>query len=114
MKNSFSLLELIIVILISSIVIISSLFFLKESYFTNKDIQETEISKIDLLSTKIFLSKNIEDLDANLKFENSVLYYKENILLENVNEFIIIKNDLYYEINITLKNKIKQLWKIKI
>jgi hypothetical protein len=113
MKNSFSLLELIIVILISSIVIINSLFFLKESYFINKDLQNTEILKIDLLSTKIFLNTHVKKLEDSITLKNKTLFFKENILLEEVTFFSIEKKTNYFQINITLNEKVKQLWKIK-
>ncbi len=57
MKNSFSLLEVILTLIISSIVIIYSTLFTKELFFENSVNQELEIQKIDILSTKIFFEK---------------------------------------------------------
>ena len=57
MKNSFSLLEVILTLIISSIVIIYSTFFTKELFFENKINQQLEIQKIDELSTKKFFVK---------------------------------------------------------
>ena len=51
MKNSFSLLEIILTLIISSIVIIYSTLFTKELFFENRINQQMEIQKIDLLST---------------------------------------------------------------
>ena len=113
MKNSFSLLELIIVIIISSIVIINSLFFLKESYFINKDLQNTEIIKIDLLSTKIFLSKHSTEIKDYVILKDLTLFYKDNILLENVSSFSIEEKTNYFQISISINDKVKQLWKIQ-
>ncbi|MBU3016039.1 hypothetical protein KO488_14880 [Poseidonibacter lekithochrous] len=114
MKNSFTLLEIILSILISAIVIINSAYFSKELFQTNKDIQNIEILKLDLLSTKIFLQKNNEDLDKKLNYENNVLYFDKNILLQNVDEFTILKKVTFYEISIKVNNRIKEKWNILI
>ena len=113
MKNSFSSLELIASIIISSIVIVYSMLFIKESMFSNTNNQEIEIVKLDLLSTKVFLQKH-NNLESKLKFENKTLYFENSILLKDVYNFEIIKQKKYYEIHINLKNKIKQIWKIKL
>lgn len=114
MKNSFTLLEIILSILISAIVIINSAYFSKELFQTNKDMQNIEILKLDLLSTKIFLQKNNKGLDEKLSFENNTLYFDKNILLQNVDEFEIIKKEKYYQIFIKTNNRIKEEWKITI
>lgn len=114
MKNSFTLLEIILSILISAIVIINSAYFSKELFQTNKDMQNIEILKLDLLSTKIFLQKNNEVLDKKLNYENNVLYFDKNILLQNVDEFTILKKVTFYEISIKVNNRIKEKWNILI
>ena len=111
MKNSFSLFELLLTLIISSTIIIFSSKYLKEIYLENQNIRNIEISKIDLRSTKIFLEKNIKDLDK-LTFTNNNLYFKNYILLEKVNEFKLIKNSDHIEIFINYDNKITQIWKI--
>ncbi|QEZ89603.1 hypothetical protein ACIB15232_1507 [Aliarcobacter cibarius] len=111
MKNSFSLFELLLTLIISSTIIIFSSKYLKEIYLENQNIQNIEISKIDLRSTKIFLEKNIKDLDK-LTFTNNNLYFKNYILLEKVNEFKLIKNSDHIEIFINYDNKITQIWEI--
>lgn len=114
MKNSFTLLEVIISVLISAIVIINSVYFSKELFQTNKDMQNIEISKLDLLSTKIFLQKNCKYLEDSLKLEDKVLYFDKNILLQNVNEFTITKKVNYYKISIKTNNRVKEEWHIKL
>ena len=114
MKNSFTLLEIVLSILISAIVIINSAYFSKELFQTNKDMQNIEILKLDLLSTKIFLQKNNKDLKEKLSFKNNTLYFDKNILLQDVNEFSILKKTTYYEISLKLNNKIKEQWNINI
>src|SRR5574344_2186498 len=111
MKNSFSLFELLLTLIISSTIIIFSSKYLKEIYLENQNIQNIEISKIDLRNKKIFLEKNIKDLDK-LTFTNNNLYFKNYILLEKVNEFKLIKNSDHIEIFINYDNKITQIWKI--
>ena len=109
MKNSFSLLEIILTLFISLIIIIYSTLFTKELFFENKINQETEIKKMDLLSTKIFIEKNKNRID-DFKFFNENLYFKNNLLLENVKEFQINKMNDKLIIFINLDNKIKQNW----
>lgn len=113
MKNSFSSLELIASIIISSIVIVYSMLFIKESMLSNTNNQEIEILKLDLLSTKVFLQKH-QDLESKLKLENKILYFENSILLKDVYDFQIQKKATYYEIDINLDEKIKQVWKIKL
>ena len=114
MKNSFTLLEIILSVLISAIVIINSAYFSKELFQTNKDMQNIEILKLDLLSTKIFLQKNNKDLNEKLNFKNNTLYFDKNILLQEVDEFSILKKTNYYEISVKLSNKVKETWSISI
>lgn len=112
MKSSFTLLEIILSVVISAIVIINSAYFSKELFQTNKDMQNIEILKLDLLSTKIFLQKNNKDLKEKLNYKNNTLYFDKNILLQNVDEFSILKKTQFYEISIKLSNKIKEKWNI--
>uniref|UniRef100_UPI0040474665 hypothetical protein n=1 Tax=Aliarcobacter sp. TaxID=2321116 RepID=UPI0040474665 len=109
MKNSFSLLEIILTLIISSIVIIYSSLFTKELYFQNKNNQNIEIAKIDMLSTKIFLDKNKKDIDK-IDYKNENLYFKNSLLLENVKEFKINKDTDKINIHINFDNKIIQDW----
>ena len=91
MKNSFSLLEVILTLIISSIVIIYSTLFTKELFFENKINQQLEIQKIDMLSTKIFFEKHLNEID-DFSFSNKNLYFKSSLLLENVKEFKLNKS----------------------
>lgn len=109
MKNSFSLLELILTIIISSIITIYSFSFIKELFSTNRELQSIELYKLDLLSTKIFLKKNINDLNK-LKYLNETLFFNDNILLEKVKLFEIKQKNKKYQIKINLADKITQRW----
>ena len=86
MKNSFSLLEIILTLIISSIVIIYSTLFIKELFFENRINQQLEIQKIDLLSTKIFFEKHKKEIEK-FNYTNQNLYFENSLLLENVKEF---------------------------
>ena len=109
MKNSFSLLEIILTLIISSIVIIYSTLFAKNLFFENKINEQIEIQKIDLLSTKIFFEKHLNQIDE-FSFSNQNLYFQNNLLLENVKEFNLIKLANNTTIFINLDNKIVQTW----
>ena len=109
MKNSFSILEIILTLIISSIVIICSTLFAKNLFFENKINEQIEIQKIDLLSTKIFFEKHLNQIDE-FNFSNENLYFQNNLLLENVKEFDLIKLANNTTIFINLDNKIVQTW----
>ncbi len=109
MKNSFSLLEIILTLIISSIVIIYSTLFTKELFFENKINQELEIQKIDLLSTKIYFEKHLNEID-DFTFSDNNLYFKNNLLLENVKSFTLNKSTNKVTIRINLDDKIIQNW----
>ncbi len=57
MKNSFSIFELILSLIISSFVIVFSSKYIKEIYLENQNIQNIEKAKIDLSSTKYLFKK---------------------------------------------------------
>ena len=112
MKNSFSLLEIILTLIISSIVIIYSTLFAKNLFFENKTNEQLEIQKIDLLSTKIFFEKHLNQTDE-FNFSNENLYFQNNLLLEKVKKFSLIKEDKRTTITINLDNKIVQTWEFE-
>ncbi|QKF66394.1 hypothetical protein AVENP_0834 [Arcobacter venerupis] len=113
MKNSFSLLEIILTLIISSIVIVYSTLFTKELFFENKINQQIEIQKIDLLSTKVFFGKHLNELDE-FSYSNNNLYFKNSLLLENIKEFKLNKNANKISIHINLNDKIIQNWEFLI
>ncbi|WP_368029569.1 hypothetical protein [Arcobacter sp. s6] len=112
MKNSFSLLEVILTLVISSIVIIYSSFLTKELILDNKYNQNIEIAKINILSTKIFFEKHKNELDL-INYSNENLYFKGSLLLEKVKEFSLNNAGTIIKININYDDKIKQLWEFK-
>jgi hypothetical protein len=112
MKNSFSLLEIILTLILSSIVIIYSTLFTKELFFENTNNQNIEISKINILSTKIFFEKHKNQLDL-ISYSNENLYFKDSLLLENVKNFSINQNSKTIKININYDDKIVQTWEFE-
>ncbi|MDD3009013.1 MAG: hypothetical protein PHQ70_09115 [Arcobacter sp.] len=113
MKNSFSLFEIILTLIISSIVIIYSTIFTKELILQNKQTQQIEIDKINFLATKIFFEKHKNELDK-FSFENNNLYFENNLLLKDVKEFTLNKNLEKISIYINLKNNIIQKWEFNL
>lgn len=113
MKSSFSLFELILTTLISSILIVYTLVFIKELYSNNDSLQKQEIAKIDLLATKAFLDKKADFFDE-IKYENNTLFYKDSLLLENIVEFKIKKENKIIEIHLNHANKISIKWIFRI
>ncbi|WP_072681393.1 prepilin-type N-terminal cleavage/methylation domain-containing protein [Arcobacter sp. LA11] len=113
-KKAFSLLELIIVLFISSIVITYTFIFTKELYETQTYNQEIAILKIDLNSTKIIIERNLPSIISSLKYENKILFLKDSILLKNVSSFKMKKTSNILQVDITLEDKISQIWKFKL
>ena len=109
MKNSFSLLETILTLIISSVVIIYSALYTKDLFFTNQNNQTIEIAKINIQATKIFLQKHKNELDL-LSYKNENLYFKDSLLLENVKEFTLEKNTQNIKISINFNDLINQTW----
>ncbi len=109
MKNSLSVFEMILTLLISSIIIIYSTYFLKELTFENKNSQQTQIDKIDFLSTKIFIEKHKSEIEK-FSYSNKNLYFDGSLLLSDVEKFVLIKELEKITIEINLKNSIIQTW----
>ena len=113
MKNSFSLLEIILTLIISSIVIIYSTLFAKNLFFENKTNEQLEIQKIDLLSTKIFFEKHLKEIEK-FTYSNQNLYFENSLLLENIKEYTINKSSNHITIFINLDDKIVQTWEFSL
>ena len=113
MKNSFTLLEIILTLVISSIIIIYSALFTKELFFENKINQQLELQKINLLSTKIFFEKHLKEID-DFSFSNENLYFKNSLLLSNIKEFKLNKSSNSVTIFINLDGKIIQNWEFSL
>lgn len=113
MKNSFSLFEIILTLIVSSIVIIYSTLYLKEIFYINQTTQQLEIDRINFLSTKVFIEKHKNELEL-ISYSNNNLYYKNSLLLEEVKEFSINKREKSFSIKINFKDKIIQTWEFAL
>ena len=111
LKKSFSLFEVIISIVIASIIGVSSLYYLEDMVSFNKNNLENEIRNLDLKTTKMFLQKIVAEINE-LNYNGTNLYFKDSLLLENVNSYTKNDFDKYYEIDITFHNK-DYTWIIK-
>lgn len=113
-KKSFSLIELIVVILISSIILIYTFSFAKELQQTQIQNQQIAILKIDMNSTKIIIEKNLSNIQHRLSYDGQTLFLDKNILLKNVNSFSQKSYSGILQIDINLENKISQTWEFKL
>lgn len=114
LNRAFSLFELILVILISSIVLIYSSYFTKELHLSQKENEKIAILKLDLSSAKIIIEKNLPQIVDKLKYKNNTLYIDENILLKDVSSFKITKSSSKLQIDIKLDERIEQRWVFKL
>jgi type II secretory pathway pseudopilin PulG len=112
-KRSFSLLELILVLFISSIVLIYTFMFTKELYESQISNENTQILKLDINSAKIIIERNLPNSKNSLKYLNKTLYLDNNVLLKNVTSFSkkVLANTM--QIDIVIDDKIKQKWEYK-
>lgn len=103
-KPAFIIFELLLVIVISSFVLINSFISIKDIYLFTKYQQKIAILKIDLLSSKIFIQNNIENIDK-LNVKNNKLYFGNSILLEKIEKLSILKKEKYLKITLKRNNK---------
>ena len=107
MKKSFTLLEVIFVLLLTSIIISATVLFIKNMKENNKHNLQRRVIDLDLLSTFIFIQNNIKKV-KDLKYENKNLYFQNKLLLENISSFSIVKNKKIYFLNICIKEICKK------
>ena len=112
MKNSFTLLEVLLSTLIAAIIFVSSIYYLKDLVSFNTNTLNKEIRNLDLLSTKIFLQKNNDKLEDKLNIKNSTLFFGNSKLLDDVLYQRTIKNESFYEIKLKTKKQ-ELVWIIK-
>ncbi len=113
-KKSFIIFELLLVIVISSIIIINSFISIKDLYLSSKNNQIIAISKIDLLSSKLIIQRNISKIKTLLKCQNTNLYFNNNLFLESVKNFTIKEEDNFITIKFLYKNHLNIKWDFKL
>lgn len=111
-KKAFITFELLLVIIISSFILINSFTSIKDLYTLTKQQQSIAITKIDLLSTKIFLEKNMDNLEK-LKLKNEILYFNNSILIENIKNFTASKTVNFVKFELETTNQKKYIWILK-
>lgn len=111
-KKSFTLLELILSITILSVVVINTLQLQKTLIKDDKTLRQKEVLKLDLLATKIYLQKNMQNLN-DLELEDEKLYFNDILILKEVSQFEKYEDENYFYIKLTLNKKIKNSWVIK-
>ncbi len=107
MKKSFTLLEMIFVLLLTSVIISSTVLFIKNMKENNTDVLQNRILDIDLEATFVFIQNNIKKIKA-LNYKKKNLYFENKLLLENVSSFSIEQNNKIYILNICVKNICKK------
>ncbi len=109
--------ELIFVIVLLSIIFLTTTKFIFAIYDKNKSNYTTNLTKIEFESTRLFLI-NILKEESNLNsiaYEDDKIYFNDNILQNNVTNFLVIENNGIFTIDICIKlhNNICQEWIIK-
>jgi hypothetical protein len=113
MKKSFSMLELIVVVVLLSVVFVANSTLALKIYEINELNYMTAIDKIELENTKLFLEKQLSSgVDIGTKLSQipqtnhpTSLTYKGKVLLQNVTKFKITKLSSLYHIDICLQNR---------
>jgi type II secretory pathway component PulJ len=116
MKKAIVLVEVILSIAIFSIIALVTTKTAFSLYKHNTLNQSQTYNNLKLESTRLFLIKNNDF--SKVKFENSSLYYDNNLLLHNIESYSSsIQNNINTIdicIYIKTKDKICQTWKIKV
>lgn len=113
-KKSFIIFELLLVVIISSIIIINTFIGIKELYLSSLNSQKIAIYKIDLLSSKLIIKRNIYKIKTLLKYKNSTLYFNNALLLEDVKDFTLEEKNNFIIISFLYKNHLDTKWVFKL
>ncbi|MEA3498201.1 MAG: hypothetical protein U9R16_03990 [Campylobacterota bacterium] len=112
MKRSIVLVELIFSIALFSIIAIYSMNILVSLYGKNNISTLQTQNNIKLETTRLFLIKNNNFTD--IRYIDSTLYFKNNILLDEISKYSLTISNKIATIDICIKNNtICQKWKIK-
>ena len=114
MKSSISLIEILVSIILISTIFIYSTLFIKELSVANRLNQSYTLLYLELNSLIVFLEKNKDELKDELSFRNGNLYFKNNLLFENILSFDIIYESNFARILILPKDSFLQTWIIKL
>ncbi|OCL89756.1 hypothetical protein [Arcobacter porcinus] len=112
MKSSFVLFELIIATILLAIVFTFVSFLYKDIVIQNRVNQELSLDHLKLNTLKIFLEKNIDNLDE-LSFRNKNLYFKNEPLYLELLSFNIEQSSDFYKVSLQKENSKEIIWFIK-
>ena len=115
-KKSISLIEVIFVLIISSILFVSISNLSLDLNKTNSIEYKKAILKIEFESTRLFLQKKLhKDLLLNkLSYINNTIYYDHNILLKNVISYSKVTLNNTIILDICIKDKVKMCQGIRL
>lgn len=113
-KSASILFEIILSIFLLSIVSVSAILIYKDFFAIQHNEYSKELTNIELLNTKYFLQKNINQANLHLlNYEKQTLYFEKAILLNNVNTFMYTKKAGYINFSICVQNKRCKTFEIK-
>jgi len=104
MKKSFSLLEMLVVLVIFSIIIYTVIQLTHIISYTNKQNHQNTLLKIELESTRLFIKNHIDTYHL-LSFKGNKILYKDTILLNSVESFDIRLYNTYLTYTICIKKE---------
>ena len=104
MKKSFSLLEVLVVLVILSIIVYTVIQLTYIISYTNKQNHRDTLLKIELESTRLFIKNHLDTYNL-LSFKEDKLLYKDNLLLERVESFDIKMYNTYLSYTICIKKE---------
>jgi len=116
MQKAITLLETLFSIVILSIILVSSANLNIILFEQNKQSNELLLSKIDFETTRLLLEHKIKT-DAKLEslnFNNDTIFYKDDILLLNVNKYSKSLSANLIDINICIKRSFEICQNIKV
>jgi len=115
-KKSISLIEIIFILIISSVLFLSISNLSLDLNKTNTTEYKKSILKIEFESTRLFLQKKLS-IDLNLdklEYSNNTIYYNGNVLLKNVLSYSKITLNDKITLSICLQDKINMCQNIRI
>ncbi len=111
-RDSMVLVEVVFSVVLFSIVLIYSMNILLSLQSKSKTSLSYTYNNINLESTRLYLQKNNEK--DKIRYQDDILFYDNNILLDKVTVFEISLNGAIGDINICIDtiNTTCQRWKI--
>jgi len=115
-KKSIGLIEILFVIVISSVLFISISNVNLDLHKLNSNEYNKNLSKIEFESFRLFLQKRIS-IDNNLeklRYQDNIVFYNQNILIKNIVTYSKSVKSNNINIYMCIKNRIKMCQDIKV